>query len=162
MTRQPNPTEYRPPSPDSMLRGVVDLAGSIQAAWPAYEHVSAWLANAVLRAAAGPSRGSDVPDPVSDIVASHEPYWETVAEVTEWFQAGRRLQRKVADAMQEHPDIAQEGDRMRKSWRCTGVTPDGELINLTCTRYADRLKGKYAGMCTACIKQVQRAEEKAS
>lgn len=147
------PRADRAPSAESLLRTLNDLAQDLRERWPAYEATEAYRANPTLRAAGGPGRGSDVPDPVHAIVASFGHYEETKALLSELTGMARNLQRRMFAVLEEYPEIAQEALTNMKHWRCTGQ------YDPTCTRLADHQRGKYKGWCDRCVRAFQRQEQ---
>lgn len=140
--------------PENLIRGIRDMSDALLAAYPMLEAVHAYQANPTLRAAGGePGRGTDVPDPVFAIVASLTVHDEWCIGLKEAHDAVRNLQRLAYAAVREHPLIAQQADANRKNWRCNGQW------DVTCTRFADKLTGKYAGVCATCIRAIQRDEQ---
>lgn len=138
--------------PQHLLRGIRDIAETLNVAYPQIEAVDAYMAAPTLRAAGGGSgRSSDVPDPVFAIVDSLTPHDEWCIGLQEAHDALRNLQRIAYARLQEHPDVARQADDMKRRFRCSG--------DPLCTRWAERMHGKWAGLCATCIRREQRRLE---
>jgi hypothetical protein len=141
--------------PQRTLEALAQLARSLADSWPTYEATEATLSLATITSGSGDHRGTDTPDPTSNIATSHERYYETVALTAEAFGILRDIQNRHARVRQQHPAVARDIDRALDAARCTGIVGDDPL----CTRNAVRdvtHQGTPQPTCWACIKRSQR------
>lgn len=144
--------------PTDTIAAIIELAQAALVGWPAYESTEAALANSLIPAGGGRTRGGDTPDPIAAIAMSHERYYETVATLDETLGHLRHIQRTMAAIRRNHAETHDHIEAAVRAARCDGVIGNDP----TCTRNSVRNVAKKEGgatthpTCWACIQRSYR------